>query len=243
MIEINLLPKDYQKKSFDLSLGKAGFYALGAAAGVILTLSFVTIWQISELSDLDDKMEKARQKQATLQKDIAVVDALNDVKGKITTRLKAVERLDAHRSAYVRILEDLAKNIPEFVWLARFQEKRPEDAAEKAKKSKSNKVTETQAEQPTAKKNPSIQEGEVEGYAFTLNALASFMIKMMRSDYFDEVELVTTNEVNIEEEKAYNFVLSFNVHYLSDEELRGLIATQSDEEQAQGSKTSHKSLN
>jgi Tfp pilus assembly protein PilN len=243
MIEINLLPKDYQKKSFDLSLGKAGFYFVGAAAGVILTLLIVTVWQKHTLSVLDEKIEKAQQKEAMLLKDIKLVDALTDVKTKITHRLKAVERLDSHRSAWVRILEDVARNIPEFVWLARFQEMRPEDAVDKAAKGKGKQAVEKEPAPKPATVNASVQQGEVEGYAFTLNALASFMIKMMRSDYFDEVELVTTNEVNIDEEKAYNFVLSFNVHYLSDEQLRGLIANQDEQAPSEGSKTSHKSLN
>ncbi|MEW6412140.1 MAG: PilN domain-containing protein [Candidatus Zixiibacteriota bacterium] len=242
MIEINLLPKDYQKKSFDFSLGKAGFYGVGAAAGIILTLVVITFVQKAKLGSLSDKIEKARQKEAMLQKDIKLVDGLNDVKAKITNRMKAVERLDSHRSSWVSILEDVAGNVPEFVWLARFQEKRPEDDKD-AGKSKKGAPAEAKDEKAVTPSNPSIQSGEVEGYAFTLNALASFMIKMMRSDYFDEVELVTTNEVNIDDNKAYNFVLSFNIHYLSDEQLRGLIASEGDGDVAEDSETSHKSLN
>jgi Tfp pilus assembly protein PilN len=243
MIEINLLPKEYQSKSFDLSMGKAGFYALGAAAGVILTLLAITVIQKHRLSTLDDEIEKARQRQATLQKDIKLVDALSDIKAKITHRLKAVERLDAHRSAWVRILEDVAKNVPEFVWLARFEEKRPEADVPKKGKKAAKQVVDKDEQVAKKPSDPNVKQGEVEGYAFTLNALASFMIKMMRSDYFDEVELVTTNEVNIDENKAYNFVLSFNVHYLSDEQLRGLIATQDQGSKSKSSATSHKSLN
>ncbi|UCG62120.1 MAG: PilN domain-containing protein [Candidatus Zixiibacteriota bacterium] len=243
MIEINLLPKDYQKKSFDFSFGKAGFYAVGAAGGILLTLLIITVFQKHRLSSLDDKIEQARQKEAILQRDIKLVDALNDVKAKITHRMKAVERLDSHRSAYVRILENMAGNVPEFVWLSRFEEKRPDATPTKGGKAPSKQVVDKDKVEPAKPVNPSVKEGEVEGYAFTLNALASFMIKMMRSDYFNEVELVTTNEVKIDENKAYNFVLSFNVHYLSDEQLRGLIASQEEKTPTQGSKTSHKSLN
>ena len=62
----------------------------------------------------------------------------------------------------------------------------------------------------------------------------------MRSDYFDEVELVSSKEVELEQKKAYNFVVSCNVHYLSDEELRNKIASADDKQKAS---TSHKSLN
>ena len=99
---------------------------------------------------------------------------------------------------------------------------------------------------------------EVEGYAFTLNSLASFMIRMMRSDYFDDVELVAANEVSFDENskvvssgdrsggknrKAYHFTLSCNVHYLSDEELRTIIASAGKSSQQGTSSTGHKQLN
>jgi len=243
MIEINLLPKDYRKKSMDFSLGKTGLYMLGGAGVVFVICLGLTFYQWHRLSSLDEKIEKARQKEAILQKDIRLVDALNDVKQKITHRMAAVERLDSHRSSWVRILEDVAHNVPEFVWLARFEEKSPESQDDKNKKKTTKKAVEEPVQAPAAPAHPSIQPGEVEGYAFTLNALASFMIKMMRSDYFDEVELVTTNEVSIDDKKAYNFVLSFNVHYLSDESLRGLIAAQEEKDASKGSQTTHKSLN
>jgi hypothetical protein len=46
----------------------------------------------------------------------------------------------------------------------------------------------------------------------------------MKSHYFDEVDLVQTEEITIGKQKAYNFKLSCNVHYLSDEELEKILA-------------------
>ena len=70
----------------------------------------------------------------------------------------------------------------------------------------------------------SVRPVEIEGFTFTLNALATFMIKMMRSNYFDEVEMANVEEISFGEEKAYNFKLDCNVHYLSDEELEKILA-------------------
>ena len=122
MIEINLLPKDYQRKSFSLSLGKTGIYSLVAAAGVVVMLIGVTFYQMGQLSTLDDNIRKAQQRAAMLQKDIAIVDALIDVKSKINRRITAVDKLDGHRSSWVRVLEDLTRNVPEFVWLVKLEE-------------------------------------------------------------------------------------------------------------------------
>jgi len=35
MIQINLLPKEFRKKTGKLSVGKSGYYAIGATVGVI----------------------------------------------------------------------------------------------------------------------------------------------------------------------------------------------------------------
>ena len=82
---------------------------------------------------------------------------------------------------------------------------------------------------------------KIEGYAFTLNALAKYMINMMRSDYFDKVELASTEEKLLNDQKAYNFVLTCDAHFLSDEDLRRLIAQTSPGDKPTSS--GHKVLN
>ncbi|HDL01225.1 MAG TPA: hypothetical protein ENH23_03220 [candidate division Zixibacteria bacterium] len=241
-IEINLLPKNYKKKSLDFSLGKTGIYAVAAAAVIVIMLISVTIFQHYKMADLDTNIVKAKQRASMLQKDIQLVDALTEVKNKVKARMAAVERLDSHRSSWVRILENMARNIPEFVWLGRFEEK-PIVAEAPPKNTKNTKNNEQPKETPKKESYtaPTVRTAEIEGYAFTLNSLASFMIKMMRSDYFDEVELINTKEIKLEDKKAYNFTLSCNVHYLSDEELRSKIAAVNTNKQK--ASTSHKSLN
>ncbi len=246
MIEINLLPKNYAKKSIDFSLGKTGVYAIAAAAGIVLMLIAVTFYQKYQLSNLDTNIQKARQRATMLERDIKLVDALTDVKNKITERMQAVERLDSHRSAWVKILEEMSRNIPEFVWLGKFDEEPlpsadKKDAKNQANNSKANTATASQNDTPPV--DPNVRQAKVEGFAFTLNSLAAFMIKMMRSDYFDDVELKSTNEIKVQDKKAYNFVLTFNVHYLSDEELRNNIASTNEQSDSKPAAASHKSLN
>lgn len=246
MIEINLLPKNYQKKSFDFSLGKTGVYFLAAAAGIILLLITVSVWQNYQMAKIDDDIVKAKQRAQMLQKDIQMVDALTDVKHKVQKRMAAVESLDSHRSSWVRILEQISVNVPEFVWLAKFEEVQPTAADAKNKKADPKKKNAKAEEKATPKQDtsvPTVREARLEGYAFTLNALASFMIKMMRSDYFDSVELQSTEQRELQDKKSYNFVLTCNVHYLSDEDLRNMIASINSEQNNGNSNTSHKSLN
>jgi Tfp pilus assembly protein PilN len=251
MIEINLLPKEYRKKTFDFSLGKVGVYAVVGIAGIILMLAGVTIYQSYQISTLESSIEKAGQRAATLQKDIRLVDALTEVKGKISGRMTAVERLDTHRSTWVRVLENMAGTVPDFVWLSRFTEtppivEKPKKAKDKKKsKGKKNEVVaepDTLAP-PVPVERPTSTLAEIEGHAFTLNSLATLMINMMRSDYFDNVELLATNEVELEEQKAYNFILSCQVHFLSDDDLRRMVAQAEIEAQSELAVVDHKQLN
>ncbi|PWB68202.1 hypothetical protein C3F09_12125 [candidate division GN15 bacterium] len=237
MIQINLLPKNYLKSQSSFNFGKTGLYIVGAAAGVIVMLAVVTFYQVRQIGTLESGIERANERAAMLQKDIKLVDALIDVKTKINHRLEAVERLDRHRSVWVRILQDVASNVPDFVWLSELREKAPAVKPDQSK---------TTGSMPDAKKNakdntaqvaatptdtmPSFNQAEIEGHAFTLNALAAFMINLMRSDYFDNVELVSSKEVKFTgNEKAYNFVVSCNVHYLTDEQLRTMVAQRGSE--------------
>lgn len=234
MIEVNLLPKGYRKKAFSLSLGKTGVYLASGAAGIILMMFGITFYQMNQISELEQNIDRARQRAAMLQKDIQMVDALTDIKGKISNRMRTVDKLDSHRSSWVRILEDLGRNVPEYIWLSRFEETALE--AKPAVKSSD------QVSQPT-NATPTVRPVEIEGYAFSLNSLASFMINMMRSDYFDEIELASIDEVTFGEQAAYDFVISGNLHYLSDEDLRRLIAQVDKGTKSKNSKTRHKTLN
>lgn len=237
MIQINLLPKNYLKGQSSFNFGKTGLYVVTGAVGVVAMLIVVSFYQMRQIGALEKGIERANERAAMLQKDIKLVDALIDVKTKINHRLEAVERLDRHRSVWVRILQDVSSNVPDFVWLTELREKAPEIKPDQNKggnlgmpdrKSAKDKAAETaQAQTDTL---PSSNVAEIEGHAFTLNALAAFMINLMRSDYFDNVELVSSKEVKFTgNEKAYNFVVSCNVHYLSDEQMRTLVAQRGDE--------------
>lgn len=237
MININLLPKQYLRRSGGFNLGKNGVYAVAAVCGVILMLGAVTMYQLHQMGELNGQMEIARSRTMQLEKDITMVDALIDIKAKITDRMDAVERLDRHRSAWVRILEDLAKNIPDFVWLSSFSEVKP-PAPVSSQPQRTNTLPPTGKAAPSPKPDttaltqsatePTVRPAEIEGFAFTLNALAAFMIKMMRSNYFEDVDLMNTKEVTFGRQKAYNFKLSCTVHYLSDEELEKMALQESD---------------
>lgn len=229
MININLLPKEFRKKTGTASIGKSGLYAMGATAGIIITIVVISLFQMFQLQELDEKMKVARIRTRQLQKDIAMVDALTDVKAKIMQRMAAVDKLDQHRVVWVRILEDVTRNLPEFSWFSLFEEVKADDTKTRSKRRGKNKkaadkekVEETKA---LAASKALTRPVKIEGFSFTLNSLANFMINLMKSDFFSDVEMASVNEVQFQEQKAYNYKLTAVLHYLSDEELKKILET------------------
>lgn len=238
MIHINLLPKEYRRKRGGLSFGKTGFYAIGVVVGAILLISTISLYQAFQLRELNDKMEEARFRTKQLEKDIAVVDALTDVKGKIMQRMTAVDKLDQHRIAWVRILEDINRNMPEYSWLSHFEEKSVSPVADNSKtanknhrrKEEQNKTVAAAADSEKTvllSEFPNTVPIELEGYSFNLSATANLMINMMKSHFFSDVEMESVEEVDFNDQKAYNYKLTATMHYLSDQELRKILEQES----------------
>ncbi len=233
MIEINLLPKKYRKSDSGFKLGKVEVLSIAAAAAIVLAMAGITWYQVKQVATLERDITEAQKRTQQLSSDIRLVDGLLDMKQKIAERMQAVERLDRHRGVWVRIMEDLTQRVPDFVWLAEIKEV----VDDKTKKVKTTTawngqiVTDTTASTKKAPEvDPNVHPMEIQGYSFTLNALASFMIKLMRSNYFTDVDLVYAKESVLDKKRAFEFKLSGNLHYLSDEDLRNMLAASDAEE-------------
>lgn len=236
MIQINLLPKEFRRKTGAPSLGRSGYYVAGAVAGLVLLIAVVTIFQRVQLTQLGQKMDVARFRTEQLQKDIAVVDALIDVKAKIMQRMEAVERLDRHRTVWVRILEDISDRVPEYTWLSAIKESGAESTAKTKSKGARGTAGKTAAQaaaepdstaaKPDESKMP-FRAVSIEGYSFTLNSLANFMINLMNSHFFSDVEMAAVEEVQFQKQKAYSYTVTATLHFLSDEELKKILENES----------------
>jgi len=221
IVEINLLPKRYRKQDARFKFGKAELITFSVAAVAVLAMVGVSFQQNSSIKSLNADIAEAQRRTVQLQQDIQLVDGLMDMKQKIAERMQAVEQLDQHRSSWVRILEDMNRRIPDFVWLASFAEVDPAKSSARVDKPQAGDSASTME----AGGLP-VRPIEIEGYSFTLNALAAFMIKMMRSNFFDDIDLVYAKEVVLDEKRAFNFKVQGRLHYLSDEDLRTILAAE-----------------
>jgi Tfp pilus assembly protein PilN len=235
-IQINLLPKEFRRRSGTPSLGRSGYYAMGAVGGLVILIGVITIFQRVQLTQLGQKMDLAQFRTEQLQKDIAVVDALIDVKAKIMQRMEAVERLDRHRTVWVRILEDVGRRVPEYTWLSAIKEANGEPATKSkaGKTGKAGATTTAQAGAPATDTTAKMETAQmpfhavsIEGFSFTLNSLANFMINLMNSQFFSDVEMASVEEVQFQKQKAYSYRLTATLHFLSDEELKKILENES----------------
>ena len=232
MIEINLLPKEYKKRGSVLSYDKKFLYAGVVAVAVMVVLAGLTFYQKQQLGQLEKLITKARAEEHRYKKDIAIIDALTEVKEKILARVSAIEKLDHRRSYYISMLEDLNGRIPEYLWMTGFSEApqgavvaqgaaqpgRPQPGNQQAPARPNDAAS---VDSATAAANPEKGNATIEGYAFSLNAIGTFIINLMKSDFFENIKLNRAVAEDVGQVTAYNFKIScdlkYNAHMTTDE--------------------------
>ncbi len=207
MIEINLLPKELRRggRPF-LTIDKSLTYILIVAGLAIFAMFLMTAWQNITKKNLDKNIARSQVEIARLQEEIKEVDRLNELIERINQRRIAIQDLDRNRAAWVEIMQDLSLRIPEYLWLSSFREELSSgagaNAAAGAGISGMSKVI-------------------IEGYAYSLNSLANFIIQLTKSDYFRNIELKFVKQSNLEQRKAFSFQLEGSLLYSSEVAKRG----------------------
>jgi Tfp pilus assembly protein PilN len=204
MIEINLLPKELKKKGRGFAFDKSLIY-LGTLAGILIALFVVvSIFQSLKLKALNKRIAEAKKRTEELRKTIELVDALTDVKDKIMRRMSAIEILDKNRATWIYVLEDLSQRVPDYLWLSLLKEEGVPEPQAGGKADTSRQTTSV----PTPTRKMSI-----EGYTYSVNSLALFLIQLTKSDYFKNVELKFIKKSEMEKQKTFSFGLSGELVY------------------------------
>jgi Tfp pilus assembly protein PilN len=101
--------------------------------------------------------------------------------------------LDRNREYWVTLMEDLAGRVPEYVWLSSLKQAPSAPATPPA---------------PGTQAMATISKSSIEGYSFSLNALATFLVRLKKSDMFTNIEIASVKLQEIEKANAYNFKLN-----------------------------------
>jgi len=210
-IEINLLPKELIKKSRGITFDKYLTYV--AAFALILVVLFVglSVFQGIKLKALDAKIAEAQRRTDELKSNIALVDALTELKDKILQRMSAIEALDRNRAVWVRVMEDLSKRVPDYLWLSLLKE-------EESGKGSASKTDSSHTITPSAPAEMPTRKVTIEGYSYSLNSLAAFLIQLMQSQYFKNMELQYVKRAETKQYKTFSFQLVGDIYYLPEVE-------------------------
>ena len=155
-----------------------------------------------------------------MKKDIQLVDALSDVRQNLLQRMSAIENLDKYRSVWIKIMEDLSSRIPSYLWLSGLREEPVVASAPPAPNDRAipttNPVPAAAPAVDTTKPkdlNFGPRRATIDGYCYSINSLAAFLINLTRSNYFKNVELKFIRSSQQDKHKFFAFQLGCDLIY------------------------------
>lgn len=205
-IAINLLPRELRGKRRGIAFDK-NLTLIAAFAGILVVLIVgVSVLQGIKLKALDKKIADAQRRTDELNRNIELVDGLTDLKDKVLKRMSAIDALDRSRAVWVRVLEDLNRRVPDYLWLSLLMEEESQDEA--------TPDTSTDGTVSSPWLESLAKRVTIEGYSHSLNSLASFLIGLMGSQYFENMELQYVKRAEVKEYKTFSFQLVGDLYYL-----------------------------
>lgn len=193
MIEINLLPKELQYKRFGFSINKNIIYLI--ISGLAITAMLVAysfVFQANKIKSLEDEIMMAQSEAAKYAGEISRIEDITLKKDQIVARKTAIQVLDQNRNYWVKLLEDLVRRVPDYVWLTNIEQ------------SPQMGMAQTGGAQAQGAKST------IEGYSFSLNAFATFLVRLKKSGVFEDIELTSVKLQETDKAKAYFFKLTCN---------------------------------
>ena len=205
MLEINLLPKDLKRSRFSFKLDKNLVIALSgcvALLGVMAVYSFFL--QAQTYAGLEKQLAISKAETAKYTSEIAKIDEISRKKEQILARMTTIQLLDKNREYWVSLMEDLAPRVPEYVWLSTVKQAPPvtvTPAAQQTPNAPAPSAAQAAAQMAASKSS-------IEGYSFSLNALATFLVRLKKSEFCANIELGSVKLQQMEKANAYNFKLN-----------------------------------
>jgi type IV pilus assembly protein PilN len=122
MIRINLLPREDKAQrskgvSFNFDAGDL-VIPVGVLAAVGLVIAGTAFSQRSRAAALEKSIAEVEQQSRELAPQIERVNQLVRERAELDLRLGIINRLEKGRSASVRLMDELARSIPDHLWLS-----------------------------------------------------------------------------------------------------------------------------
>lgn len=132
MIRINLLPQEGKKarrSGGGIALDKAKVIPLTVLALVLVGCTATLMVQGARLSSVEQEVAAARAEAEQYKKTIALIDDMVRKEQELNRRLGLVDTLDKDRFKTVRVLDEVARRVPRYMWLTSLKNVTPERVA------------------------------------------------------------------------------------------------------------------
>jgi len=207
MIEINLLPSEYRRRTGGLGVSKSMIVGVLGLVGLLVALGGISYYQDMRLSGIEADIAKVEAKTQQMREDIALVDRLVDVKTRILRRMSAIEQLDRDREAWVRNMEDIATVIPDFLWLSEFHQGEQQTSLNSKRNQPANPDSLADAKNKLT----------LQGFSYTISSLANFILNLQDSPRFSDVHLKYAKITELNERKVYDFMVACRLEPITED--------------------------
>ncbi len=119
MIRINLMPQDARKKrrGAGFKIDRTKVLPVGAIGLMLLGCTTTMMLQGARLTSLERDVAEARAECEQYKKTIALIDEMVLKEQELNRRLAVVEQLDRNRYKTVRVMDEVARRVPRYMWL------------------------------------------------------------------------------------------------------------------------------
>lgn len=134
MIKINLIPKEelkrrkgkrvVGKKKFVLPTGIDVYGSIGFAVIIIILAFIIHIKQNSDIKRMNKDITNLQTEYNRLKKEVDFVHTLEKKKAELQKWVSVVQKLNAHRSLRVHLLDEINRLLPNYLWLNTLKEEK-----------------------------------------------------------------------------------------------------------------------
>jgi Tfp pilus assembly protein PilN len=123
MIRINLLPQAERKsRGRGLALSKERVIPLASLAVVIAASVATALIQGARVTSLEQDVAAAKAESEKYKKSIALINEMVQKENELNRRLDLLTALDQGRFKTVRVLDEMARRVPRYMWLTSMKE-------------------------------------------------------------------------------------------------------------------------
>jgi Tfp pilus assembly protein PilN len=127
VIAVNLLPKEERSEELRIGLPRLGFLVwVAGGVGVILLIGGSIVVQQMKVQALSEQVMIAEMETAQLQSQVQLVRSVDQHRQDLMSRLSLLLDLSRGRSLSLRLVDEIAAQIPGYLWLTRVKQLAPD---------------------------------------------------------------------------------------------------------------------